>query len=75
MSSFASLKLLALTLGLASACPQLQNPQLTKRQDENGTMSGENRFWAYEASHDWGRLHPGMPTGFELQLSLAQTDE
>ncbi|KAK4498244.1 hypothetical protein PRZ48_010901 [Zasmidium cellare] len=48
-----SLSLLAFSLRLTSACPQLH-----KRQGVNSTVPEENRFWAYEASYDWGRLNP-----------------
>ncbi|KAF2173910.1 hypothetical protein M409DRAFT_62129 [Zasmidium cellare ATCC 36951] len=53
MALFTSLRLLALSLSLASACPQLQ-----KRQGVNSTVPEENRFFAYQESDDWGRLNP-----------------
>lgn len=49
-----SLRLLAVSLGFAAACPQLH-----KRQGINSTVPEQNRFWAYEASYDWGRLNAG----------------
>lgn len=59
-----SIRLMALSLGIASACPQLSDTRLSKRQGVNGTLPvegadpDEERFWAYEASYDWGRLNP-----------------
>lgn len=49
-----SFRLLAMSLGFAAACPQLH-----KRQGVNSTVPEQNRFWAYEASYDWGRLNAG----------------
>ncbi|PPJ57939.1 hypothetical protein CBER1_09714 [Cercospora berteroae] len=56
MSFTRSLSLLALAATLANACPKLQ-----KRQGVNATLPEDPRFWAYEASYDWGRLDPGTP--------------
>ncbi|GIZ48313.1 hypothetical protein CKM354_001138000 [Cercospora kikuchii] len=53
MSFTRSLSLLALAATVANACPKLQ-----KRQGVNATLPEDPRFWAYEASYDWGRLDP-----------------
>jgi hypothetical protein len=57
MSITRSLQLLAVSVGIVTACPSL-----LKRQD--GTVTGTPgvpplRYWAYEQSYDWGRQNPG----------------